>query len=87
MFRRLPREFAMSVNGILSYDQVVIPDLVAEAVSWPLSRRLAEMAVIDTLDTLEAIRDAVADGVVQHELLSEAISDRTGNLLAGKAAH
>jgi hypothetical protein len=34
-----------------------------------------------------AIRDAVADGVVQHELLSEAISDRTGNLLAGKAAH
>jgi serine/threonine-protein kinase HipA len=84
MFRRLAREFAMSVNGEFSYDQVTVKDLVAEAVSWPLSRQMAEAAVTETL---EAIREAIADGVVHHEPLSEVISDRTENLLAGNTAH
>jgi hypothetical protein len=74
----------MSVNGGLSYDQVTVVDLVAEAASWPLSLRLADTVVTETL---EAIRDAVANGVVEHAGLSEVIWDRTEDLLAAKTAH
>lgn len=84
MFPRLSREFAMSVNGEFSYDRVTLSDLVAEAVSWPLPGKLARSAITEAFDS---IRDAVVEGVVQQELLSQVILDRTKNLLAGKTAH
>jgi serine/threonine-protein kinase HipA len=83
LWRTLTRDFSMSLNGRFSVDDIAREDIVAEAVSWAMSRRVAESV---TLGMLEAIRAALADGVIETEELARDVGKRVENLLADRPA-
>ena len=83
LWPRLSREFSMSLNGRFSADDVVRDDIVAEAASWPMSRRVAESVINETL---EAIRTALADGAIQTDKLADELTKRVENLIADRPA-
>ncbi len=83
LWPRLNRDFSMSMNGRFSVDDMVREDIVAEAASWAMSRRIAESVINETL---EAIRTALADGVIETNALAHELTKRVENLIADHPA-
>ena len=83
LWPRLNRDFSMSLNGRFSVDEVVREDIVAEAASWAISRRVAESV---TNESLEAIRTALAAGAIDNDELARELTKRVENLIADRPA-
>lgn len=80
MWPSLRTDAAMAVNGRFSLLHCDRVDLIEEAVTWPLPRRVAE-DVVDA--TLEQLRDAIPRTLEPGSPLARTIAARTQSLLAG----
>lgn len=81
LWPKLTEESALAVNGRFALGALTLDDLTAEAVSWPLDRRVASVAAAETLEQLRA-----AAGALRSDRLATIVTARCEALLAGRPA-